>query len=154
MEGDSAHFECKLIPVGDPNMKVEWFLNGRPLVTGKLRVSNISWGRHKFFPAQLLCSSLTDTEPLTAQEHVFIQSMTSASWCWTSTGCSLETLESTCAVPQIVGVRTRPKQLSRSKVSKKSAPVSSYLFFFFAICFSCLFYIFKSLLHILTVIQA
>ncbi|CAN8024063.1 unnamed protein product, partial [Ixodes persulcatus] len=34
VEGDSAHFECKLVPVGDPNMKVEWFLNGRPLVTG------------------------------------------------------------------------------------------------------------------------
>lgn len=34
VEGDSAHFECKLIPVGDPNLKVEWFLNGRPLVTG------------------------------------------------------------------------------------------------------------------------
>uniref|UniRef100_A0A1B6D7W5 Ig-like domain-containing protein n=2 Tax=Clastoptera arizonana TaxID=38151 RepID=A0A1B6D7W5_9HEMI len=30
-DGDSAHFECTLIPVGDPNMKVEWFHNGKPL---------------------------------------------------------------------------------------------------------------------------
>ena len=30
-DGDSAHFECTLIPVGDPNMKVEWFHNGVPL---------------------------------------------------------------------------------------------------------------------------
>lgn len=30
-EGQSAHFECTLVPVGDPNMKVEWFHNGEPI---------------------------------------------------------------------------------------------------------------------------
>ncbi|KAK8746935.1 hypothetical protein OTU49_016904 [Cherax quadricarinatus] len=30
-DGDSAHFECTLIPIGDPKMKVEWFHNGEPL---------------------------------------------------------------------------------------------------------------------------
>ncbi|XP_074100964.1 sallimus isoform X11 [Cotesia typhae] len=30
-DGQSVHFECTLIPVGDPNMKVEWFHNGKPL---------------------------------------------------------------------------------------------------------------------------
>ncbi|RXG68646.1 Titin, partial [Armadillidium vulgare] len=30
-DGQSGHFECTLIPVGDPNMKVEWFHNGQPL---------------------------------------------------------------------------------------------------------------------------
>lgn len=30
-DGQSAHFECTLVPVGDPNLKVEWFLNGQPL---------------------------------------------------------------------------------------------------------------------------
>ncbi|XP_031367951.1 titin isoform X4 [Apis dorsata] len=30
-DGQSAHFECTLIPVGDPHMKVEWFHNGQPL---------------------------------------------------------------------------------------------------------------------------
>ncbi|XP_018397088.1 PREDICTED: titin [Cyphomyrmex costatus] len=30
-DGQSAHFECNLIPVGDPHMKVEWFHNGKPL---------------------------------------------------------------------------------------------------------------------------
>ncbi|XP_022670614.1 titin-like isoform X6 [Varroa destructor] len=34
VEGDNAHFECKLLPVGDPTMKVEWFVNGAPLITG------------------------------------------------------------------------------------------------------------------------
>jgi hypothetical protein len=33
-EGDSVHFECNLAPVDDPDMKIEWFFNGRPLVTG------------------------------------------------------------------------------------------------------------------------
>ncbi|KAG8239895.1 hypothetical protein J437_LFUL019488 [Ladona fulva] len=30
-DGESAHFECTLIPVGDPLLKVEWFLNGKPI---------------------------------------------------------------------------------------------------------------------------
>ena len=30
-DGDSAHFECQLEPVGDPDMTVEWFHNGAPL---------------------------------------------------------------------------------------------------------------------------
>lgn len=33
-EGDSAHFECRLHPVNDPKLKVEWFHNGRPLMSG------------------------------------------------------------------------------------------------------------------------
>lgn len=28
-------FECQLAPVGDPNMKVEWFLNNKPLAHSK-----------------------------------------------------------------------------------------------------------------------
>lgn len=30
-EGQTAHFECRLIPVGDPNLRVEWFRNEKPL---------------------------------------------------------------------------------------------------------------------------
>lgn len=30
-DGQSAHFECTLEPVGDPDMKVEWFHNGVPM---------------------------------------------------------------------------------------------------------------------------
>lgn len=30
-EGHTAHFECRLIPVGDPMLKVEWFRNEKPL---------------------------------------------------------------------------------------------------------------------------
>lgn len=33
-EGSHAHFECKLEPVTDPNLKVEWFKNGRPVTVG------------------------------------------------------------------------------------------------------------------------
>lgn len=28
----SAKFECQLAPVGDPNMRVDWFFNGQPLI--------------------------------------------------------------------------------------------------------------------------
>jgi hypothetical protein len=31
IEMQSTKFECQLAPVGDPNMKVEWFFNGKPL---------------------------------------------------------------------------------------------------------------------------
>ena len=30
-EMQTAKFECQLAPVGDPNMRVEWFFNGKPL---------------------------------------------------------------------------------------------------------------------------
>ena len=30
-EMQATKFECQLAPVGDPNMKVEWFFNGKPL---------------------------------------------------------------------------------------------------------------------------
>lgn len=32
VEMESTKFECQLAPVGDPNMKVEWFFNGKPLL--------------------------------------------------------------------------------------------------------------------------
>ena len=31
MEGSPAHFEAKLTPLGDPNLKVEWYKNGQPV---------------------------------------------------------------------------------------------------------------------------
>lgn len=34
-EGGHAHFECKLEPVTDSNLKVEWYKNGRPIIVGK-----------------------------------------------------------------------------------------------------------------------
>lgn len=33
-EGESAHFEARLIPTDDPKLKVEWYWNGKPLRTG------------------------------------------------------------------------------------------------------------------------
>ena len=33
-EGQRAHFECRIIPVSDPTLKVEWMHNGQPLKQG------------------------------------------------------------------------------------------------------------------------
>ena len=33
-EGQSTHMEAKLTPIEDPNLKVEWFKDGKPLPTG------------------------------------------------------------------------------------------------------------------------
>lgn len=35
-EGEIAHFEASLTPVGDQTMKVEWFYNGEVLKASKL----------------------------------------------------------------------------------------------------------------------
>lgn len=34
-EGGKLHMEARIEPVGDPNMVVEWFLNGRPLAASR-----------------------------------------------------------------------------------------------------------------------
>lgn len=34
VEGQSAHYECRIEPYPDSNLKVEWFHNGKPLSTG------------------------------------------------------------------------------------------------------------------------
>lgn len=41
-EGDSAHFECKLTPVNDPKLRVEWYHNGKPLKSGKSITLNLT----------------------------------------------------------------------------------------------------------------
>lgn len=43
-EGQRAHFECRLIPVSDPTMKVEWFYNGQPLKSGSRFTETNSFG--------------------------------------------------------------------------------------------------------------
>ncbi len=42
VEMQAAKFECQLAPVGDPNMKVEWFFNGKPLPFSELLLLRIS----------------------------------------------------------------------------------------------------------------
>jgi titin len=31
VEGMPAHFEAKLVPVGDPRLRVDWYKDGRPI---------------------------------------------------------------------------------------------------------------------------
>jgi hypothetical protein len=35
VEGQNVHLEARLSPTGDPTMRVEWTLNGKPLKTGE-----------------------------------------------------------------------------------------------------------------------
>ena len=43
-EEENAKFECGLEPKNDPNMKIEWQLNGKPLSSGSRIVSNSDFG--------------------------------------------------------------------------------------------------------------
>lgn len=44
-ENDAAHFECKLLPYGDPTMKVEWFKDGEPLHHGESGMRNETFSK-------------------------------------------------------------------------------------------------------------
>ena len=39
LEGTNIHLEARLHPVGDPSMKIEWFVNGAPLKTGNYYIN-------------------------------------------------------------------------------------------------------------------
>jgi hypothetical protein len=41
-ENDPAHFECRLVPIGDPDMQIEWYKDGVLLKHGSLAVQSIS----------------------------------------------------------------------------------------------------------------
>lgn len=34
MEGAPAHFEARVVPIGDPDLKIQWFVNGVALRLG------------------------------------------------------------------------------------------------------------------------
>ena len=39
LENDPAHFECRLVPVGDPDMVVEWYKDGVLMKHGQTQLS-------------------------------------------------------------------------------------------------------------------
>jgi titin len=44
MEGDNVHFECNVEPSKDPTLKIEWFINGKPLPSGTKYKSTYDFG--------------------------------------------------------------------------------------------------------------
>lgn len=44
LEGDNVHFECNVEPSKDPTLKIEWFINGRPLPSGTKYKSTYDFG--------------------------------------------------------------------------------------------------------------
>lgn len=40
-DGQSAHFECTVVPTNDPNLKIEWFHNGQPILQSS-RIKSVS----------------------------------------------------------------------------------------------------------------
>ena len=43
-EGQRAHFECRIIPVSDPTLKVEWLHNGAPIKQGSRFKEGLDFG--------------------------------------------------------------------------------------------------------------
>jgi len=42
IEGQHAHFECRVVPVGDPTLRFEWYVNGVELKMGKYNSDNFN----------------------------------------------------------------------------------------------------------------
>lgn len=38
VEGERCHLECRLEPINDPDLKVEWYVNGVEIKAGKLQI--------------------------------------------------------------------------------------------------------------------
>lgn len=82
-EMQSTKFECQLAPVGDPNMKVEWFFNGKPLPFSEYKHTS-RWKASNIFSSLL---QKTDSHQFTISDMLP----------WHSVGCILRTVENTCA---------------------------------------------------------
>ena len=54
-EGQRAHFECRIIPVSDPTLKVEWLHNGQPLKQGKVQWVITVWLRCEMMIGEAKC---------------------------------------------------------------------------------------------------
>jgi titin len=65
-EGASAHFETRISPTDDVDMKVEWFVNGRPLQAGH-RVKQIN--DFGFLALDILYTRLEDFGNVTVRVH-------------------------------------------------------------------------------------
>lgn len=48
-EGKNIHLECRLEPMGDPTMRVEWFQNGKPVTVGKCDLKFLIFVKHVEF---------------------------------------------------------------------------------------------------------
>ena len=44
IEGQPAHFECRIEPIGDPEMEYNWYLNGTELLMGSRMVASHDFG--------------------------------------------------------------------------------------------------------------
>lgn len=74
MEGQSAHMECRIEPYPDPDLKVEWFLNGTPLQTGiQMNLLSTFKAHDLLLTLQLTFLQLTDS----------VQHMILDLWLWT-----------------------------------------------------------------------
>lgn len=76
-EGQRAHFECRLIPVSDATMKVEWFHNNKPVKAGSRFVETNSFG---FVALDIMYAYPEDSGTYTCRaKNIIGEAITSAS---------------------------------------------------------------------------
>ena len=73
-EGQPAHFDCRVEPVGDPSMRIEWFHNGRPVDVGSRSVAIVGETDYdEALPVDCMHSLPVIARPLIIKYIIFIQ---------------------------------------------------------------------------------
>lgn len=136
-EGDHAHLECRLTPVNDPNLKVNWFVNGVKLKTGHRFKTTHDFGYVALdilytYPedsgnyvcqAENLAGSAVNTCNITCQENkqIYYDSHHPEGW------AKIRALESIDRQPrpEVVELPTQPPMFMTPLVGKTEIPETS-----------------------------
>ena len=61
MEGEKAHLDAKVAPVGDPSIKVEWYCNGQAIAASKFSNLHTAYLNRYLFIGLLFFQALEST---------------------------------------------------------------------------------------------
>lgn len=61
-EGDSGHFEGRVEPSKDPDLRTEWYLNGKPIRTGKQIVRYTCL--YNYYSQDSICNAMVGSQKI------------------------------------------------------------------------------------------
>jgi hypothetical protein len=67
IEGGRVHFEARIEPVGDPTMRVDWFVNGRPLEASECAYHSVPFVLRDICVKSDVCVSRVHYKPAASQ---------------------------------------------------------------------------------------
>ncbi|KRX97619.1 Titin [Trichinella pseudospiralis] len=121
-EGSNLHLEVRVEPVNDPTMQVEWFVNGRPLLTGSRSQMTFDFGYVALDLKSLIAEDSGEYIVLIRNQHGEVTSRcTVAVEAKDSVLTEVQNVES---FERIKALETeKPRQIQESESLPQSAPV-------------------------------